>query len=201
VRPAYSDGSVGFSGSGEDQEALRLLTAHEDSGAVLKSSGGSVEYNDGGKVGALRALFRRKPKADQNAKLRKINAVLEQALYRPPRPAPRSPSAEELNRDVAELRREVGAQGGDTRPLNRAQGGGVSSPLRAIQNALAHLDKGDTGSALQVLKASPEVLRDPGVARAMQKLRPAGPEVELKKGGKVRSPEAIAARARRLLQD
>jgi len=88
---------------------------------------------EGGKVsGALKALFKRKPKPDPNANLRRINSVLEQALRRPPKQEPRRATAEELERDVRQLRREVGPQGGDTRPLGRrkneyARGGALTN--------------------------------------------------------------------------
>lgn len=82
------------------------------------------EYAEGGRVGVLSRLFK---KRDPNANLRRINAALEEALKRKPEPERPQVTSEELNRDVAALRREVGAQGGDTRPLGRARGGALTN--------------------------------------------------------------------------
>jgi hypothetical protein len=81
---------------------------------------------EGGKVGALAALFKRKPPVDPNAGLRRIKAQLDASLVRSPVPPLRRATPEELDQDVLDLRREVGPQGGDTRPLNRARGGALT---------------------------------------------------------------------------
>lgn len=92
------------------------------------------EFAEGGKVGALRALFRVQPKADPNAHLLKLKGVLDAALANrgPPRPRVGDATPEELAADVEALRREVGAQGGDTRPLRRASGGKVGTIEKAL---------------------------------------------------------------------
>lgn len=52
-----------------------------------------------------------------------------------------------------------------------AEGGKVNSALKAIKDAIAHLDNNDTASALRTLNANPDALRDPGIAEALRKLR------------------------------
>lgn len=55
-----------------------------------------------------------------------------------------------------------------------AEGGKVGTSaraLKAIKDAIAHLDNGDTPSAIRTLANNPEVTRDPAVAAAMAKLR------------------------------
>lgn len=85
-------------------------------------------YAEGGKVsGVLRAMFKRKPPVDPNAGLRRTKAQLDAALVRTPVAPPRRATTEELNQDVLDLRREVGPQGGDTRPLRRAHGGALTN--------------------------------------------------------------------------
>jgi hypothetical protein len=84
---------------------------------------------EGGKVtGALKALFKRKPPVDPNAGLKRIKAQLDAALA--PRPDTTKSfwsTPEELDKQIADLRKEVGAQGGDTRPLGRARGGALTN--------------------------------------------------------------------------
>lgn len=106
---------------------------------LLKAKGGKVS-------GALSALFKRKPKTDPNAHLHRLNAILEEALKKKPEPELRRATSEELDRDVADLRREVGAQGGDTRPLGRpgpitrAAGGRVPRPRQSLNAAMDQAD-------------------------------------------------------------
>lgn len=96
-------------------------------GALHYLADGRAAFAEGGKVGALKALFKRKPPVDPNAGLRRIKAQLDAALVRAPVVQPRRATTEELEQDVLDLRREVGAQGGDTRPLNRARGGALTT--------------------------------------------------------------------------
>lgn len=83
-------------------------------------------YAEGGKVSILKSLF--KKKEDPNARLRGVLDTLNASLKRPDRVDPTLKASQaELDADVAKLRREVGAQGGDTRPLTRKCGGGMIS--------------------------------------------------------------------------
>lgn len=102
-----------------------------------------------------------------------------------------------------------------------AGGGRATNALAAIKNAIAHLDNGDTASALRTLRASPEALQDPGIAAAMSKLRSpatarggrqaldaavaadsnAKVEATFAEGGKVKSVEAAVRKARTTLAE
>lgn len=108
VRPVYSDSSVGYSGSDEDQAALAQAQEEENQHA----DGGPVKDLCSGGVSAVASM---------------------RAKY--------------------------------------AEGGKVNTALKAIKDAIAHLDNGNTSAALQTLQSSPEALRDPGIAAAMAKLR------------------------------
>lgn len=114
------------------------------------------KFAEGGKVtGALRALFKRKPPVDPNAGLRRIKAQLDAALVRAPVAPPRRATAEELNQDVLDLRREVGPQGGDTRPLGRKYAdGGAVRPRQTLTQAM---DEADT--AFDKWKSLPRMAR------------------------------------------
>jgi len=100
-----------------------------------------------------------------------------------------------------------------------AEGGKVNSALKAIKDAIAHLDNGDTGSALRTLQSSPDALRDPGIVAAMKKLsspttRRGGRQVlesqvaadtnmnkvaTFAKGGKVTNADELIGKVSRLL--
>jgi hypothetical protein len=79
----------------------------------------------GGVLSQVAKMMKMKPRVDPNAGLKKIRDDLDKALVRPPRPIPHTPTAEELEADVEQLRKEVGPQGGSTTPLvpKKAKGG------------------------------------------------------------------------------
>jgi hypothetical protein len=52
-----------------------------------------------------------------------------------------------------------------------ADGGRVNNALKAIKDAIAHLDNNDVPSAIRTLHASPDALRDPNIATAVQRLK------------------------------
>lgn len=93
----------------------RIKKVHSVRGA---SDHKDLVYAEGGKVGALGRLFRRR---DPNARLRGTLETLNEALKPRAETPYRPPTREEMERDVARLRREVGAQGGDTRDLRRTR--------------------------------------------------------------------------------
>lgn len=165
VRPAYPDGSVGYSGSRGDQAALDNAEAQDAARADGRprrtnfNSGGYVDKCDGG-MAAVHGM---------------------KAKY--------------------------------------AEGGKVNSALKAIKDAIAHLDNGDTGSALRTLQASPAALQDPGIVAAIAKLRKpttakAGRQVldanveaaansrlpAFAKGGKVSAAKEVVEKSKKLLK-
>lgn len=167
VRPIYGDGSVGYSGSHDDQAALNSAEAQDAARAEGRprrtnfNSGGYVDKCDGG-MSTVKSM---------------------KAKY--------------------------------------AEGGKVNSALKAIKDAIAHLDNGDTPSALRVLQNSPAALQDPGIVAAMAKLRRpttlkggrqvldsavaadtnANKVATFAKGGKVSAVEAMVDKARMTLAD
>jgi hypothetical protein len=102
-----------------------------------------------------------------------------------------------------------------------AEGGKVGNALKAIKDAIAHLDNNDTASAVRTLQTSPDALRDPGIAEALRKLRHPSSAKQgrkaldsavvadteraklstFKEGGKVtKSADEVTARAKKLLR-
>lgn len=111
----------------------------------------------------------------------------DEMTIRNTRPHPVDPDSLAVDVDYTQMKKY--AKGGDVNKIDNCDGGmaavrGMKSKyaeggkvgtsaraLKAIKDAIAHLDNGDTPSALRTLQSNPEVTRDPAVAQAMAKLR------------------------------